>query len=79
MKRANRLASSAIVVDARPTMRDRHVGQRHIVALVLGTKMVFGTSLHQHPPFGLQVIGAPHSGQTASICIDPEDSTRRAA
>jgi hypothetical protein len=77
--RAIRLAPLAIVMDDRPTIRDRHVEQRHIVASVLGTGIVFGTRSHQHPPCGLQVIGAPHSGQMASSFIDPEGSTRRAA
>ncbi len=76
---ATRLAPLAIVADTRPTIRDRHAGQRHIVALVRGTGMAFGTSSHQHPPFRSQVIGAPHSGQTASSFIAPEASTRRAA
>jgi hypothetical protein len=73
--RATRLVALALVVDA-PTMRERHVEQRHSVAPVLGTGMVFGTRSHQHPPLGLQVIEAPHSGQMALSFIDPEASTR---
>jgi hypothetical protein len=77
--RATRLAPFTGVMDDRPAIRERHVGQRHIVAPVLGTGMVFGTSSHQHPPFGLQVIGAPHAGQMVSSSIDSEGSTRGAA
>jgi hypothetical protein len=77
--RATRVAPLALVVDGEPTIRDRHAEQRHLVPPLLGTGMVCGTRSHQHPPFGLQVIGAPHLGQMALSFIEPEVTTCRAA